>query len=54
MIALTVPDVPAVVEPKGYLITPTTWRKRLLIAVGIDPGVRRRSEQEDPLRQRMV
>jgi len=28
MIVMTVPDVRAVVEPKGYLITPTIWRKR--------------------------
>ena len=53
MIVMTVPDVRAVVEPKGYLITPTIWRKRLSIG-WIDPGVRRRSQQQDPLRQRMV
>ena len=29
MIVMTVPDVCAVVEPKGYLITPAIWRKRL-------------------------
>ena len=31
MIVMTVPDVRAVVEPKGNLITPTIWRKRLSI-----------------------
>jgi len=31
MIVITVPDVRAVVEPKGYLITPAIWRKRLSI-----------------------
>jgi hypothetical protein len=31
MIVMTVPDVRAGMEPKGYLITPTIWRKRLSI-----------------------
>jgi hypothetical protein len=31
MIVMTVPDVRAVVEPNGNLITPTIWRKRLSI-----------------------
>jgi hypothetical protein len=31
MIVLTVPDVRAVVEPKGNLITPAIWRQRLSI-----------------------